>query len=99
MRAKKTSIEIPRKSPGSVNGRKKRRDIGPRSREVIRLRPYAAAVASSRVTAAVTVATIAEFFSASRNSNDEKTSRYQRRENPSNGNESAPVSWKEKSTT
>ena len=33
MRAKKTSIEIPRKSPGSVNGRKKRRDIGPRSRE------------------------------------------------------------------
>ena len=34
------------------------------------------------MTAAVTVATIAEFFSASRNSNDEKTSRYQRREKP-----------------
>ena len=61
MRPKKTSIEIPRNSPGSVIGRKKSSDVGPRSRGRMRVRPYAAAVPSSSVAAATTAATIAEF--------------------------------------
>ena len=44
-------------------------------------------------------AIMVEFQRAARNSGELNVSSYQRKENPVNGNDSAPVAWKEKRTT
>src|SRR5688500_4208825 len=99
MRAKNTSSDSPTKSPGRVIGRKNSTASTPRIGPGTRASTYAAMVPRTRVTTAVATPTIVEFHKASRNSDEEKTCRYQRSEKPVKGNESDGVSWKLKSTT